>query len=107
MKKFCLISPQWIGLQEKSAENSKELRSTFQINDEDATIVLENKKKTVTIEHDSTMLVPVLNVSTGICNYQDFQLLFWFITRDQYDANESHLTLDYEDIQSNEDMASR
>ena len=105
MSKYCLISPQWIGLQEKSASKPKDLRSTCQINDEDATIMLEDRTITVTIKHDPTMLVPVLNVNPGIRNYQDFSASFCSIIQDQHDNNKSHLTLDYEELQSNESIA--
>ena len=98
MSKYHLISPQWIGLQEKSAGKPKDLRSTCQINDEDATITLEDRKKTVTIKHDPTILVPALNVNPGIRNYQYFSASFFSIIQDQHDNNEAHLTLDYEEL---------
>ena len=37
---------------EKAAGKPKELRSTFHTSDEDATIVLDDRKKTVTVNHD-------------------------------------------------------
>ena len=51
------------------------------------------------------MLVPVLNVKPGIRNYQYFSASFCTIIQDQQDESEDHLTLDYEELRSNEGVA--
>ena len=76
MSKNLLVSPQWIGLQENSTGNPKELKYAFHINDEDATIVLEDRNNTLNITNDPVTLVLVLNVNLGIRNHKDFQLIF-------------------------------
>ena len=85
MIKHRLIFPQWIGLKEKAAGKPKELRSTCHINDEDATLVLDDRSKTVTVKHDPAMLVPVLNVNPGIRNYVDFSASFCTIIQEDPD----------------------
>ena len=74
--KHRLIYPQWLGTKEATACTPKELRAKCEIDDEYATLFFENRTKTVTIKHDSSMLVPVLNVNLGIRKYQQFSASF-------------------------------
>ena len=81
------------------AGKPKDLRSTFHISDEDATIMLDDRKKNVTVNHDPAMIVPVLNANPVIFNYQDFLASFCTIIQDQHDYSEAHLNLDCEELQ--------
>ena len=51
------------------------------------------------------MLVPVLNVNPGIRNYEDFSASFCTIIQDDLDEPNPQMTLDYDDLQSNEGVA--
>ena len=44
-----LMSPQWLGMHEKSARKPKELRTKCEIDEECATLLIENRTKTATI----------------------------------------------------------
>ena len=75
------------------------------MSDEDAIIVLDDRKKNMTVKHDPTMLVPCLNVNLDVINYKCFSSFFCTIIQDQHDDSEAHLNLDYEKIQSIEGVA--
>ena len=51
------------------------------------------------------MLVAVLNVNPGICNCQDFSASFCTAIQDDLDEPNPQMTLDYDDLQSNEGVA--
>ena len=99
--KHRLMPPQLIGLHEKAAGKPKEPRSTCHIIDEDDTIVLDNRNRTVTVRHDPAITFLVINVNAGIRNYQNFSTSFYTIIHDHQKEAEDHLTLDYDELQSN------
>ena len=70
--------------------------------DKRATLLIENRTKTVNIQHDSSMLVPVLKVNPGIKKYQKFSSSFFTFIQDEADNTEVELNFDhdeaYEDI---------
>ena len=51
------------------------------------------------------MLVPVLNVNPGICNYEDFSASFCTVIQDDLDEPNPQMTLNYDELQSNEGVA--
>ena len=98
MSNYRLMSPQWIGLQEKAAGKPKELRSTCHTSDEDATIVLDDRKKNVTVKNDPAMIVPVLNVNPGIHNFEDFSASICTVIQDYLDEPSPQMTLNYDEL---------
>ena len=76
MIKCRLMSPQWIGIQEKAAGNPREIRHACHTSNEDAKIVLDDKNKTLMVRHDPAMIVPVINVNPCILNHQDISASF-------------------------------
>ena len=58
--------PQWLGMQDKERGVPKEKRCRFELDDKEAVLHLDERKRKVTIKHDLKMLVPVLNVNQGI-----------------------------------------
>ena len=51
------------------------------------------------------MLVPVLNVNPGIRNWQDFSDSFCAVIQNDPNEPNSHLALDYDELQSNDGVA--
>lgn len=80
--KHRLISPQWIGIQEREKGVPKNKRSKCDIDDEEAIFYFDNRQRRVTIRHDTRMLVPVLNANPGMRNYQSFAKAFCSLIHD-------------------------
>ena len=59
----------------------------------------------MTVRYDPTMMVPVHNLNPGIRNYQNFSASFFIVIQDRQKEPEDHLTLDYDELQSNEGVA--
>ena len=74
--KYRLMAPQWLGMQDKERGIPKEKRSRCELDDEEAVLILDERRRRVIIKHDPKMLVPVLNVNPGIKNYQSFDVAF-------------------------------
>ena len=73
----------------------QELRAKCEIDDECDTLIFENRTKTVTIQNDSFMLIPVLNINRGIRKYQQFSVSFFTLIQDESENNEIELTFDH------------
>ena len=74
--KYRLMAPQWLGMQDKEQGVPKEKRCRCELDDEEAVLYLDERKRKVTIKHDPKMLVPVLNVNLGIKNFESFNVAF-------------------------------
>ena len=74
--KYRLLSPQWLGKQERDGGVPKDKRTQCIISDEEFTLCLHNRTKSVTIPHDPIMKVPVVQVNPGIRNFQSFATAF-------------------------------
>ena len=70
--KYRLLSPQWLGKQERDDGIPKDKRTQCVISDEECTLHLHNRTMSVTIPHDPIMKVPVVRVNPGIRNFQCF-----------------------------------
>ena len=78
--KYRLMSPQWLGIQERKQGVSKEKRSQCKIDDEEAVLLFDNRSRRVTVKYDTKMLVPVLTVNPDIKNHQSFSSAFCSVT---------------------------
>lgn len=96
--KYRLLSPQWIGIQERDNGTPKDKRSKCEINDEEAIFYFANRQRKVTIKHDPRMLVPVLNVNPGIRNYQSFSKAFCSLIQDDgMDVEDEAISIEEDD----------
>ena len=81
--KFRLMSPQWLGIQDKERGMPKDKRCRCEMDEEEKILCLDERQRTGTIEHDPNMLVPVLNVNPGVKNFQSFNVAFNNIIQDE------------------------
>ena len=68
------MSPQWLGIQERKQGVPKDKRSQCETDDEEATLLFDNRTKIFTVKHDANMLVPLVN--PGVKNHQSFYTAF-------------------------------
>ena len=81
--KYRLMSPQWLGIQETKQGVPKEKCFQWNIEDEDAVLLFDNRSRRVTVKHDPKLLVPDLTVNPGIKNYQSFSLAFFSVKQNE------------------------
>ena len=67
---------QWLGMQEKERCALKEKQSDCHINDKEAILACDERRRRATTKHDPRMLVPVLNTNSGIKNFECFNATF-------------------------------
>ena len=70
------MTPQWLGIKERNQGVPKDKISQYNIDDQEAVLLFDNRTIGFTIKHDPKMLVPILNVNPGIKNCHSFQLPF-------------------------------
>ena len=91
--KYRLMAPQWLGMQDKEAGVPKDKRSKCVIDDEYIQLIFDDRQRTLTVKHDSNMLVPVTHVNPGIKKFQSFAVAFQSIIQNENENNceESYL----------------
>ena len=67
--KHRLMAPQWLGMQDREKGIPKDKRCRCEMDDEEAMLYFDERRRKVTIKHDPKMLVPVLNINPGIKNF--------------------------------------
>ena len=81
--KYRLMSPQWLGIQERKQGVPKDRCSQCKIDDEEAALLFDNIKRRVTVKHDPKMIVPVLRENPSINKYQSFPTSFFSIMQNE------------------------
>ena len=74
--KYRLMALQWLGMQDKERAIPKDKRCRCELDNEEAILYIDKRRRKVTIKYDPKMLVPMLNVNPGIKNFQSFNVVF-------------------------------
>ena len=61
----------------------KDKRCRCELDDEEAVLCVDERRRKVTIKHGPKMLVPVINVNPGIKKFQSFNVAFNNIIQDE------------------------
>ena len=66
------------------------------IDDKEAVLHFDKRRRKVTIKHDPKMLIPVLNINPGIKNFQSFNVAFSNVIQNEGLSNDKLIDFDLE-----------
>ena len=84
-------------MQDKERGVPKDKRCRCELDDEEAALFLDERKRKVTMKHDPKMLVPALNLNLGIKNFASFNVAFHNAIQGNALLSDDLFTFDTED----------